>query len=72
MAMAYATCALAGWAQDEGSDLARHIRTLQDERNGKLLIGSVFPTSSKQPMGLRVMETNATLRECKDRGIPAA
>ena len=72
VAMAYATCALAGWAQDEGSDFARHIRTLQDERNGKLLIGSVFTTSSKKPMGLRVMETNATLRECKDRGIPAA
>lgn len=72
VAMAYATCALAGWAQGEGRDFARHVRTLQDKRGGKLMVGSVFTTSSKKPMGLRVMETNATLRECKDRGIPVA
>ena len=72
VAMAYATCALAGWAQGEGRDFARHVRTLQDKRGGKLMVGSVFTTSSEKPMGLRVMETNATLRECKDRGIPVA
>ena len=60
------------WAQGEGRDFARHVRTLQDKRGGKLMVGSVFTTSSEKPMGLRVMETNATLRECKDRGIPVA
>jgi hypothetical protein len=72
VAFAYATCALAGWAKDQGKDYGRHIRTVQNKRRGKLLIGSVFTLSDSQPMGLRVMETDDTLRMCKDRGIPAA
>lgn len=72
IAFSYATCALAGWAKDNGGKYGRHIRTLQDTRNGKLLIGAAFTVSDSKPMGLRVMETNETLRECKARGIPAA
>lgn len=72
VAFAYATCALAGWAKDRGKSYGRHIRTLQDKRNGKLLVGSVFTVSDTRPLGLRVMETEDTLRNCKDRGIPAA
>lgn len=72
LAFAYATCALAVWAKDHGKSYGRHIRTVQNKRNGKLLIGSVFTLSDSQPMGLRVMETDDTLRSCKDRGIPAA
>lgn len=72
IAFSYATCALAGWAKSQGTSYARHIRTLQDERDGKLLIGAAFTLSDSQPLGLRVMETNETLRECKARGIPAA
>lgn len=72
VAFAYATCALAGWAEAQGKDYGRHIRTVQNKRRGQLLIGSVFTLSDKQPMGLRVMETEDTLRSCKDRGIPAA
>lgn len=72
VAFSYATCALAGWAKDNGSPYGRHIRTLSAERNGKLLIGSAFLLSDSRPMGLRVMETDETLRECRARGIPAA
>ena len=72
LAFAYATCALAGWAKDQGKDFARHIRTVQDKKRGKLMVGSVFTLSDSKPMGLRVMETDDTLRSCKDRGIPAA
>jgi len=72
VAFAYATCALAGWAEAQGKDYGRHIRTVQNKRRGQLLIGSVFTLSDKRPMGLRVMETDDTLRSCKDRGIPAA
>lgn len=72
LAFAYATCALAGWAKGQGKEYGRHVRTLQAKRDGKLLIGSVFTISDTQPMGLRVMETQDTLRQCKDRGIPAA
>lgn len=72
LAFSYATCALAGWAKANGATYARHIRTLQDKRDGKLLIGAAFTLSDSRPLGLRVMETNDTLRSCKDRGIPAA
>ncbi|WP_411956626.1 hypothetical protein [Paracoccus homiensis] len=72
IAFSYATCALAGWAKAEGVDYGRHIRTLQNTRDGKLLVGAAFTISDSKPLGLRVMETNETLRECKARGIPAA
>ncbi|MDQ7260508.1 hypothetical protein NM680_01700 [Paracoccus sp. PS-1] len=71
-AFAYATCALASWADAKGAPYARHIRTLRDKRNGKMVVGSVFTLSEKKPMGLTVMTTNETLQECKARGIPAA
>ena len=71
-AFAYATCALAGWADAKGAPYARHIRTLSDKRNGKMLVGSVFTLSEKKPMGLTVMTTKETLQDCKARGIPAA
>ena len=72
IAFSYATCALAGWARQNGAAYGRHIRTLQAERDGKLLIGSAFTMSQDKPLGLRVMETEQTLQECRARGIPAA
>lgn len=71
-AFAYATCALAGWASKSGVGFARHIRTLQQREGGTLTMGSIFTISRKQPVGLAVMETKSTLRDCKARGIPAA
>lgn len=71
-AFAYATCALANWADAEGAPYARHIRTLRDKRNDKMIVGSVFTLSQQKPMGLTVMTTKDTLQECKSRGIPAA
>ncbi|MDO5648155.1 hypothetical protein [Paracoccus sp. (in: a-proteobacteria)] len=72
IAFSYATCALAAWADSNGTGYGRHVRTLQAKRNGKLLIGAAFTMSDQRPLGLRVMETKETLRECKARGIPAA
>lgn len=71
-AFAYATCALANWADAKGTPYARHIRTIRDERDGKVVVGSVFTLSGEKPMGLTVMTTQDTLQECKTRGIPAA
>lgn len=67
---AYATCALAGWADTAKVPYARHIRTLKDNGKGMLAIKSVFVTSKTEPMGLRVMETKQTLQSCKADGIP--
>ncbi|AGT09570.1 hypothetical protein [Paracoccus aminophilus] len=71
VAFAYATCALAGWAKENGTSYARHIMTDQQKRNGELEIGAYFTLSDVQPMGLKVMKSDETLQECKDRGIPA-
>lgn len=71
-AFAYATCALASWAEAKGTPYARHIRTLRDKRGGRMVVGSVFTLSEQKPMGLTVMTTKQTLQECKARGIPAA
>lgn len=72
IAFSYATCALASWAKAEGANYGRHIRTLQATRNGKLLIDVAYTISDEKPLGLRVMETQRALQECKARGIPAA
>lgn len=71
IAFAYATCALAVWAEGNGSDYARHVWTEQTRRNGQMQVGAVFTLSNSQPMGLKVMNTDQTLQECKARGIPA-
>ena len=53
IAFSYATCALAGWARRNGESYGRHVRTLQDTRDGKLMIGAAFTLSDEKPMGLR-------------------
>lgn len=72
IAFAYATCALAGWAKENGTGYARHIRSLQGKSRDSLAFESVYTLSETQPLGLHVMETKQTLRECEARGIPAA
>lgn len=72
LAFAYATCALAGWAAETGTPYARHVRTLQNRKDGKLHLASVFTLSAEPPLGLRVMETGDTVDTCKSHGIPAA
>lgn len=71
-AFAYATCALADWADKHDTGFARHVWTEQTRRSGELQLGAVFTLSNSQPMGLKVMDTDQTLQECKARGIPAA
>lgn len=70
-AFAYATCALADWAKQQGSGFARHVWTERTRRSGETQLGAVFTLSNTQPMGLRVMNTDQTLQDCKARGIPA-
>lgn len=73
VAFAYATCALAGWAETNKAGYARHIRSLSNRSGGGVRIEAIFTLSDgAKPMGLRVMETEDTLRGCADRGIPRA
>lgn len=68
----YAICALAGWAETQGVAYARPVLRRHQPRAGSLRVNATFMLSQKRPSGLRVVETNDTLRECAARGIPAA
>ncbi|SDD22434.1 hypothetical protein SAMN05421538_101148 [Paracoccus isoporae] len=70
-AFAYATCTLAAWSRTTKTPYGRHIRTLSSERNGVLTVESVFTMSTDLPLGLRVMERDKTLQECRANGVPA-
>ncbi|WBU57033.1 hypothetical protein [Paracoccus sediminicola] len=70
-AFAYATCTLAAWSTTTDTPYARHIRTLSSERGGVLTVESIFTMSESLPLGLRVMERDETLQDCRANGIPA-
>ncbi|MFD1794413.1 hypothetical protein FQV27_08010 [Paracoccus aurantiacus] len=70
-AFAYATCTLAAWARTTDTPYARHIRTIGTEAKGTKTVESIFTMSKKSPIGLRVMEREQTLRDCRAHGIPA-
>ena len=70
-AFAYATCTLAAWSKGTGTPYARHIRTVSRETENILAVEAIFTMSAKQPLGLRVMEQQQTLRDCKANAIPA-
>lgn len=73
VAFAYATCALARWAETNNAGYARHVRSLPVRARGKVGIESVFTLSQgPQPLGLQVMEPGDTLRACARLGIPRA
>lgn len=67
---AYATCTLAGWAKASG---VRYARPIHHSRKTARKIRSdraVFLLSKTRPLGLRLMETEMTLRDCRSRNIP--
>ena len=73
VAFAYATCALAEWAEANEAGYARHVRSLPVRARNTGGIESVFTLSKgPQPLGLRVMEPGDTLRACARLGIPRA
>lgn len=68
---AYATCTLAAWSKSTDTPYARHIRTISAEDDGDMVAESVFTMSKSTPLGLRVMERDKTLQDCRAHGIPA-
>lgn len=69
-AFAYATCILAGWAKTTNTPYGRHIRTVSGKDNGNIVAESIFTMSTTSPLGLRVMEREQTLQDCRAHGIP--
>lgn len=69
-AFAYATCTLAAWSKTTKTPYARHIRTVYAEDDGIVTAELIFTMSKTKPLGLRVMEQEKTLRDCRAHGIP--
>lgn len=70
-AFAYATCTLAAWSKTTNTPYGRHIRTVYTKDNDAIVAESIFTMSKTTPLGLRVMERDKTLQQCRAHGIPA-
>ena len=66
----YARCAAAQYTQIRGFGFARHVRTQVAEEAGILVGDAIYTISPTLPAGLRTVDADATVRACKDRGIP--
>ncbi|UWQ23008.1 hypothetical protein K3554_07395 [Jannaschia sp. W003] len=70
---AYADCAAAQYALIRGFRYARHVRTApsgEGERGGVRRADAVYTVSPDLPRGLRTIEAEDRVAECRRRGIP--
>ena len=69
-AIAYAECAAAQYALIRGYGFARHVRTNVSEEGSILRGDAVYTVSSALPDGLRTIDAEVTVANCKEEGIP--
>ncbi|MEM7643551.1 MAG: hypothetical protein AAF366_13625 [Pseudomonadota bacterium] len=66
----YAQCAAAQYALIRGFGFARHVRTAVTEEGGVWTADAVYVVSPEVPRGLRTIDAEVTVAECRGRGIP--
>jgi hypothetical protein len=66
----YARCAAAQYALIRGYGFARHVRTVVDESSGIWHADAVYTISSALPQGLRTIDAEVVVAECRLSGIP--
>ncbi|CUH32440.1 hypothetical protein JSE7799_00939 [Jannaschia seosinensis] len=66
----YAECAVSGYAHDRGFAFARQVRTQVEERGGVWSADAVYTVSSSTPRGLRTIDADVAVEDCRARGIP--
>ncbi len=66
----YAQCAAAQYALVRGYGFARHVRTNVTEEGGIWRADAVYTISPALPQGLKTIDAEVTVADCKDRGIP--
>lgn len=67
---AYAECAAAQYALIRGYGFARHLRTNVVEEAGLWRADAVYTISSALPAGLRTIDAEVTVDQCRETGIP--
>ena len=66
----YADCAAAQYALIRGFGFARHVRTNLSEEGGIQRGDAVYTVSPAIPGGIRTIDAEVTLAECRMQGIP--
>ncbi|MEX0320360.1 MAG: hypothetical protein AB3N21_20600 [Ruegeria sp.] len=68
--VAYAQCAVAQYALDNGFGYARHLRTNVNEKGGVWTADAVYTISPAQPQGLKIIDARVEVETCAENGIP--
>ncbi|WP_443135070.1 hypothetical protein [Frigidibacter sp. ROC022] len=66
----YAKCAAAQYALIRGYGFARHVRTNVTEEGGVWRGDAVYTISSALPDGLRTLDAEVVVQDCREQGIP--
>jgi len=66
----YARCAAAQYALIRGFGFARHVRTSVAERGGVWSADAVYTVSPALPRGVRTIDAEVVVDDCRNRGIP--
>ncbi|WP_434286512.1 hypothetical protein [Celeribacter sp. SCSIO 80788] len=68
--VAYADCAAAQYALIRGFGFARHVRTNVAHEGGVWRADAVYTISPALPDGLRKLDAEVVVANCRDNGIP--
>ena len=66
----YARCAAAQYSLIRGYAFARHLRTTVYQRAGIWRADAVYTISPALPEGLRTIDAEVTVADCRERNIP--
>ncbi len=66
----YAECAAAQYTLIRGFGFARHLRTKTAEVSGTWQADAIYTISAAIPAGLRTIDAEVTVENCKSNGIP--
>lgn len=66
----YAECAAAQYTLIRGFGFARHLRTKTAEVSGTWQADAIYTISAAIPAGLRTIDAEVTVENCKTNGIP--
>jgi hypothetical protein len=68
--VAFARCAAAQYTLIRGFGFARHVRTNVVETGGNWRGDAVYTISSTLPRGIKTIDAEVTVSDCKEQGIP--
>lgn len=66
----YLRCAAAQYTLIRGYSFARHVRTTMDEEGGIWTADAVYTISAALPRGVRTLDAEVVVADCRELGIP--